>query len=782
MGMMNNFDVTKDFDIVFEHAVIGMFFCDVLGNILRANHYFSKMIGYNKDVLSQLNLSSITVIKNVEKESDLLAKIFNSEIKSFNTRKPYISKNGKIIETETTVTGINNDEGETIQFYCVVKVIEPKIDEQKELDDYSLLFATVMDRIPYRMFVKSPEGKYIVCNKAYAQYAGKTTLEIVGLSDYEVYDKEHADNCKQYDYRVMTSGEAEEVVEEYMDGDKKSWQLIMKAPVFDGKTCIGIIGTLMDVTDKVFFDKSLYSKLNHYQGEEDDVSKMFQMIFETSPNLMCDFHHDGKISRANKAFLDELGWEDDEVLGHHYAEFIKDEYISEVRDLDVLLEDYNEGESFFLDIELKSKTGEYILYAFCIRKISTYVVASGINLSKQKASEQFLIDSRLSAEKAKVLAEKANKLKSEFIANMSHEIRTPLNAVIGFSELLANKLEDQQYLEYTRSINLAGKSLLTLISDILDISKIEAGMMEVTYSPIHLNTLITDIKSIFSAETDKKGISLLMNIDDRMPYTIMADSLRLKQVLLNIVGNACKFTSKGVISIECKVMSINEDDLLDLDIYVTDSGIGIPKEECENIFQSFRQHSEFVNKQYGGTGLGLSISKRLVEIMGGTILVSSEVGIGSKFTIRMKDLKCYHNEDQRVEEESIVDLNHIVFEHAKILMVDDEELNRLLMYELMKDRCDMITCVGSAEEAIQTLTQVQYDLIIMDLVMPDIDGVEAAKLIRKLEHYKKIPIICFTANANNKSKKTQLVEIFNDYIIKPIHLNDLIQLLSKYLL
>lgn len=788
LDTINGNEISKELESVFEHAAIGMVFCDAFGNVVRVNDYFANMLGYNTEEIMNTKLSNITIPADIAKDFDITSRIISGEQESFNTYKSYIHKKGRIIKAEVTVTGIRDEDGEVINFFAIVKDIETTQFHKQRVNEYSMLFATALDKIPYRMFVKSPEGRYVICNKAYADYVNKSPMEVVGLTDYELYDQDHADNCRLFDGRVISTGEPEEVVEEYMNGDKKSWQLIMKAPVYSGSQCIGIIGTLVDVSDKVFFDKMLYSKLGHNEDENNDASEMFQLIFETSSNLMCDFQQDGAISRANKAFYNDLGWTYDEVIGHHYSHFVKKEYIDQVVSVDLFLDGYEEGDSIFLDIEILSKSGEYVMYEFCIRKISNHVIASGSNISKRKESEQYLIKSKLSAEKARlsaeearINAEKANNLKSEFIANMSHEIRTPLNAVIGFSELLEEKLEDDKFIEYTKSINLAGKSLLSLISDILDMSKIDAGMMDFTYNPMSLNTIISEIATIFSAETNRKGLNFIVTTDEATPPLILADNMRLKQVLLNVVGNACKFTNKGYIAIETKMIEFKDNDIVDIDIYVSDSGIGIPENECSYIFDSFRQHTDVKGYQFGGTGLGLTISKRLIENMGGSIKVLSNVGEGSKFIISIKNIQIVEEENTNPEVISDVTNSHINFNNSNILMVDDEELNRILVYELLKERCNKITCVSSAEDAIKELQEDEYDLILMDLVMPVIDGAEAATIIRRSPKYRHIPIICFSANANNHSKKNQLESIFNDYIIKPIHLNDLLKLLAKYL-
>ena len=236
---------------------------------------------------------------------------------------------------------------------------------------------------------------------------------------------------------------------------------------------------------------------------------------------------------------------------------------------------------------------------------------------------------------AKIEADKANEAKSEFLANMSHEIRTPLNAVIGISELLSNTIKDKKQQNYMNTINNAGNSLLLIINDILDLSKIESGKMELNFKPIKLHAIFKEIETIFMQEVHNKEIEFFVEIPNDIPELILFDEVRIRQILLNLIGNAVKFTEKGYVKLSIETVPSNKRDMrqVDLRLSIEDTGIGIPKSEKERIFQAFTQISGQSIKKYGGTGLGLSITKKLVEMMNGKISLESEVGKGSCFRV-----------------------------------------------------------------------------------------------------------------------------------------------------
>ncbi|HEY5561458.1 MAG TPA: ATP-binding protein [Clostridiaceae bacterium] len=380
---------------------------------------------------------------------------------------------------------------------------------------------------------------------------------------------------------------------------------------------------------------------------------------------------------------------------------------------------------------------------------------------------------------AKEEAESANAAKSEFLANMSHEIRTPLNAVIGFSELLSSILKDKKHKSYIEAINLAGKSLLTLINDILDLSKIEAGMMEIQLSSVNIKRLFIEIFQIFKQKMEEKNLRMTIKVEEDMPAALILDETRLRQVLLNLVGNAIKFTDKGTIKLNAIKVYVDKDSL-NLAISVEDSGIGISSNEFNNIFEPFKQQSGQSSRKYGGTGLGLSISKKLVEMMNGSLALESKIGEGSIFTINLRDISLAKM-DMLKSKVRAIDFNKIRFEPSKVLIVDDIESNRILLKEMLTPANLKVLIAENGEEAIKIAKEELPDLILMDIRMPLLDGIEASRILKGEEATKDIPIIALTASAPNLNRNEIIGKDFDGFISKPIIGSNLVKELSKFI-
>ncbi|KAA9029960.1 ATP-binding protein [Niallia endozanthoxylica] len=382
---------------------------------------------------------------------------------------------------------------------------------------------------------------------------------------------------------------------------------------------------------------------------------------------------------------------------------------------------------------------------------------------------------------AKLEADKANEAKSEFLANMSHEIRTPLNAIIGFSELLQNTVENEKHKSYIKTINTAGNSLLMIINDILDLSKIEAGKIELHTKPVKLPNIFYEIENIFRQNVQEKGIDLFINMKGDIPELILFDEVRIRQILLNLAGNAVKFTEKGYVRLSMQVSPSTADDIscIDVQISVEDTGIGIPDNQIESIFESFTQVSGQSSKKYGGTGLGLAITKKLVEMMNGRITLETEVGKGSVFTVTFTNVQIAATE-ALAEKRDTTYLLKYQFSNETILVVDDIETNRFLLKELLSKAGLRVLLAENGLEAIRICSKVKPDLIITDLVMPVMDGFEASAKLKAQPETKDIPIIALSAST---SEGVPEGSGFDDYLLKPVHsellLGKLVQFLYK---
>ena len=514
-----------------------------------------------------------------------------------------------------------------------------------------------------------------------------------------------------------------------------------------------------------------YRKLSYEVSKRKESEEQMRMLIDNIPLNVIVSDFAGNVLRANTFALKTFKISLEDIAKYNVMEFYSDPL---------------ERDKIISIIQTEGKVTDHIIKFKHLDNSEMDIMISMIPIiyNSKKALLSIMVDltERIEMEEnlrdAKQLADRANKSKSEFLANMSHEIRTPMNAIIGFTELLDEQVTKPRLKSYTKIIKNAGYSLLTLINDILDLSKIEAGKLEIIKTAVNVNSIVNDVASIFSMTVGNKGLSIVLDIDEDIPKSLLLDGIRLRQVLVNLVGNAVKFTEEGYIKLSIHAFNVDDHlSKLDLEITVEDTGIGISQDQREKIFNSFEQQEGQDNRKFGGTGLGLAISKRLVEMMDGTIMVQSVEKKGATFFIYLYGVDI--SSVQMIEDDSIVeDSSKMIFKPAKVLIVDDIEDNRELIVKNFEDTAIEIITASDGIEAISQYAKEKPDLIIMDIRMPNMDGYEAANKIRAMSN---IPIIALTASIMQNEYEETKSKDFNGYLRKPILRNDLFLELSHFL-
>jgi len=445
------------------------------------------------------------------------------------------------------------------------------------------------------------------------------------------------------------------------------------------------------------------------------------------------------------------------------------------------LSDYLQGKSKVYESEMRiiCKDGQYKHILARGKSISddsyiTRMIGLHMDITEQKMLEKSLV-------LAKDEADKANKSKSDFLANMSHEIRTPLNGVLGLTDLVLNTDLNEKQKDYLTKSKSSSQALLRVINDILDYSKIEAGKLDLETKIFDLNNMLENIKDLFDYQATKKGLALIFPANIPTKTKLLGDALRLTQILTNLIGNALKFTDKG--SVELSILSLKEDDSYhELQFSIKDSGIGISKEVQEKLFKEFSQADTSITRQFGGTGLGLAISKQLVHMMKGKVWIESIEGEGSNFifTVNFEKPKADCNEEETIVSDTLAPAHLDALKGVKILLVEDNKVNQIVLMGLLEDYSVLIDIANNGQEAVEMASKDQYDLILMDLQMPVMDGFEATRIIRTIQAYERTPIFALSAAVMQKDKELTQEAGMDEHLAKPIDKEILLETLVAY--
>lgn len=513
-----------------------------------------------------------------------------------------------------------------------------------------------------------------------------------------------------------------------------------------------LVGTIQDITER-----------KRIENEMRIAEKQYRSLFEHSQHMICIHDLQGNIMSINPSGAHAVGFEPEEIIGKSIKTFFwlknPEEYEKYMHAIN-----HNGQAQGLLRLSLRDGSTTYWLYNNILLadlEGNPYVLSSNVEITGRYEMEKELRN-------AKRLAEEALVMKDRFVTNISHELRTPMNAIIGFSDLLLKTELNEEQREYLLAIHIAGDNLTSMINDVLDLAKIEAGKIEFEAKPFMVRNVMSNTHRLLSQNATQSKLSFEWKCDPQVPSYVLGDELRLTQILINLVGNAVKFTEKGFVHFYCSVKN-ETDESLDLEFLVEDSGIGIAAEKLNVIFDPFIQGSAESTRKFGGTGLGLSIVRDLVELQGGSVSVKSAEGIGSAFTVILPVKKVSVEIIEQVEKAlEPVDAPGSVH----VLLVEDQPLNQQLAKKLISDFGFTTETAFNGKAAVESLRSNTFDIVLMDLQMPEMDGYDATKIIREKLGLD-IPIIALTAHSSAGEREKCLALGMNDYLVKPFRAQEL---------
>ncbi|WP_321491310.1 PAS domain S-box protein [uncultured Desulfobacter sp.] len=769
----------KEFEAIVNSSDDAIISKTIYGTVLSWNQGAEKVFGYKADDIIGRSIKQLFPHDLWEQEQEIFEKIKQGiNIEHFETRR--LRKDGAIIDVSVTISPIYDKDGTVWAASKIARDITEKKQIAASLEEQRLQLKTLVEAIPDLVWLKDIDGVFLFCNRRFEALFGAKAGDIVGKTDYDFLDKKLADAFRQRDMEAMQAGQAtmnEEWVTFANDGHQELLETI-KTPLKNEKNdTIGVLGIAHDITART---------------RNEEYLRKFSLAVEQSANAVVITGRDSTIEYVNQRFTEMTGYSRDEVIGKNprilnSGETPKETYVQ-------LWAALVKGESWSGEFTNVRKNGQKYFEFAVITPLRdkdgtvTHFVAVKQDVTEKKQIEQELSNHRqrleelvnsrtMELEAAKLQAESANQAKSTFLANMSHEIRTPMNAIIGFAHLIGRHIKDEDAQEMIFKIIRSGKHLLGIINDILDLSKIEQEALILEKTAFLTSAIIDNVCSMIQDRISHKGLQLVVNTDpelDAMP--VVGDPLRLRQILVNYLGNAVKFTEQGRITLNVMVSQQRGHDVL-LRFEVQDTGIGISEEQKNTVFDSFVQADALITRKYGGTGLGLAISRQLARLMGGDAGVESELGKGSTFWFTAvleigdpKDLKADIGE-------SLAQLR----KNARILLVEDNEINQEVAKDILEQLGLSVDTAFNGRVAVRKVDANQYDLILMDMQMPVMDGLEASRKIRDMKNGAHVPIVALTANAFEEDRRRCLKAGMNGFVAKPFEPEQLHAVLSRWI-
>ncbi|GGH61011.1 hypothetical protein GCM10008014_36040 [Paenibacillus silvae] len=677
-------------------------------------------------------------------------------------------KNGSIVWADTLTHYVYDASGAVQEMVAVTRDITQSKQQQLSLQEYKSLF----DCNPLGVASLDREGNLLKANIGQEQLTGHTREELLSRPFDHLIDPVDLERTRyHFEETVKGTAQSYEIGLIHKNGQRIETSVI-NVPILLEDKVVGVYGITSDVT-----------AAKRYVEEIENLSYERALILNSMSEGVIGLDLDGNVNFANPAAAEMIHICPNEMNGQPLEQMMlqmQSEGIPFPGKGTPMLQAVREGRALpRTESVFWRQDGSSFLAEFQLKPIMDQGQTRGaVLVFRDMTSVKEII-------RAKEAAEHADRAKSEFLAVMSHELRTPLNGMMGMAHLLMDTELDEEQRGFAEIMIDSGESLLCILNEILDFSKIEAGKMDLDHGPVDIRDTLNSVIELFSVKTAEKNIDLHSEIRGEIPERVCGDETRIRQILINLVGNAVKFTEQGSITVSVEAVHSLEygPDHLMLSFKVKDTGIGIALDKQHQLFQSFSQLDPSINRKFGGTGLGLAISKKLVELMGGAIGVQSEIGKGAEFQFTLvlekwRDVVVTDAAAEIAAGSAVLDRSHLA-QGIRILIAEDQSVNSHLLEEMLRKFGGVCDIVANGAQAVESLAKRSYDLIFMDIQMPVMDGIEATCEIRK--KHPEIPVIAaITAFAEERDREACLECGMQDFISKPFHSAEIIRVLQTW--
>jgi PAS domain S-box-containing protein len=785
------------FHAYFDHSIVGLAITSMEKGWIEVNDALCATLGYTRNELVRMTWAELTHPEDLAPDLAQFNRMLAGEINSYAMDKRFIHKDGHLVDTRLAVSHVRKPDGSLDYVVAMVEDISERKQAEKSLLHEQQLSADIINALPGVFYLFDAHGRFLRWNQHFKEVTGYSDSELTTMQGPDFFsgaDRQHIADAMQ---QVFRDGQAS-VEADFRDRHGKGTPFHFSGTrVFlDGQPYL--LGVGLDMTERLRAEQEL-SVLSTELARARDL---LQLVIDNAPIRVFWKDRDCRYLGCNPAFARDAGKQspaeligsDDFAMGWaSQAELYRadDQRVMQTGQPHL---DYEEpqttpdGGTIWLRTSkapLRDASGNVIgvlgIYDDVTRRKELEAELAG---HRQHLEEQVIQRTKELVE-AKMVAEAASRAKSAFLANMSHELRTPMNGIMGMLSLATRRMADAKGLDHLDKARSAANHLLGVLNDILDLSKIEAERMLLEAAPLQLGGILENIISVLCHKATEKGLTLEIDLPDslaRLP--LLGDPLRLGQILLNLTGNAVKFTERGRVTLRARPVSENSE-AVQVRFEVVDTGIGIAPEAQTRLFNSFEQADNSMTRKYGGTGLGLAISKRLVQLMGGEIGLDSTPGVGSTFwfSIRLARREAMQEVQAAPDFENAEAETRLRRDYpgARILLAEDEPVNREVACIQLEAAGLAVDLAEDGRQALELARRNTYALILMDMQMPNLNGLDATRAIRADSLNQTTPILAMTANAFDEDRQTCLAAGMNDHLAKPVDPEFLHETLLRWL-